>query len=497
MPASPNSPASPRAVTADAGRLKRTKIIATLGPASASPERVKQLVQAGVNVFRLNMSHGNGEDQMEWVKMIRSISEESGQPIGILADLQGPKIRTGYLQNNQPILLEDYSVVEFTTRTRESSPGIVATKYVELIQALEPGALILLDDGKIRLEVLEKLSADTLKCQVVQGGLLEARKGINVPGTALPITPLTDKDKDDVRMAVAAGVDYVALSFVQRAEDIVELKNYVQGFGLTCPPVIAKIEKPQALKDIDNILKEADGLMVARGDLGVELRPEEVPVAQKMLVSKANAAEKPIIIATQMLESMIHSLQPSRSDVSDIANAVFDGSDVLMLSGETSVGEHPVETVAMMSRIIYEAEKNMACLLDHPVEASQIVSSNFYHAIAHTASYACRKSNAKALVVLSSSGSMAQRVSKLKPARPIIALTFTHEVAHRMCLLWGVIPVVIASSDHTDTMLENGEHAILEKGLLDKGDSVVFCAGNTQMKGATNMLKIYRLGEEQ
>jgi len=490
----PQSQTSPKAVTADAGRLKRTKIIATLGPATASPERVKQLVLSGVNVIRLNMSHGNGQDQMEWVKMIRAIAEEMGQPIGILADLQGPKIRTGYLKDGQPIVLEDYSVVEFTTRTRESSPGVVSTKYVELIQALEPGALVLLDDGKIRLEVLEKLSDDTLKCQVVQGGVLEARKGINVPGTALPITPLTEKDKEDVRMAVAAGVDYVALSFVQRAEDIIELKTYVQSFGLTCPPVIAKIEKPQALKDIDNILNEADGLMVARGDLGVELRPEEVPVAQKMLVSKANAAEKPIIIATQMLESMIHSLQPSRSDVSDIANAVFDGADVLMLSGETSVGEHPVETVAMMSRIIYEAEKNMSSVLDHPVEASQIVSPNFYHAIAHTASYACRKSSAKALVVFSSSGSMAQRVSKLKPARPIIALTFTQDVANRMCLLWGVIPLVIATTEHTDTMLETGEKAILDKHLLDKGDSVVFCAGNTNMKGATNMLKIYHLG---
>lgn len=492
-----NNQASPKAVTADAGRLKRTKIIATLGPATASPERVTQLINAGINVFRLNMSHGNGQDQMEWVKMIRSISETLQQPIGILADLQGPKIRTGYLKDNQPILLEDYSVVEFTTRTRESSPGVVSTKYVELIQALEPGALILLDDGKIRLEVLEKLSSDTLKCQVVQGGMLEARKGINVPGTALPITPLTDKDKEDVRMAVAAGVDYVALSFVQRAEDIVELRNYVAGFGLTCPPVIAKIEKPQALKDIDNILKEADGLMVARGDLGVELRPEEVPVAQKMLVSKANQAEKPIIIATQMLESMIHSLQPSRSDVSDIANAVFDGADVLMLSGETSVGEHPVETVAMMSRIIYEAEKSMTSILDHPAEASQIVSPNFYHAIAHTASYACRKANATAVVVFSSSGSMAQRVSKLKPSRPIIALTFTQDVANRMCLLWGVIPVVIATTEHTDTMLETGERAILDKGLLHKGDSVVFCAGNTQMKGATNMLKIYDFGTVQ
>ncbi|WP_373532378.1 pyruvate kinase [Vampirovibrio sp.] len=480
----------------DINLLNRTKIVATLGPATDSPERVKQLAQAGVSVFRLNMSHGNANEQAPRVQMIRDVAAELNRPLAILADLQGPKLRTGYLKDNQPIPLADYSIVEFTSRTRESSPGIVATKYGELIAVLEPGALILLDDGKIRLEVLEKVTPETLKCQVVQGGILEARKGINIPGTTLPIPSLTEKDKEDVAAAVAAKVDYIALSFVQRAQDIVELREYVKSLGYVCPPVVAKIEKPQALKDIDNIIQETDALMVARGDLGVELRPEEVPVAQKMLVAKANLAAKPVIIATQMLESMIHSVQPSRSDVSDIANAVFDGADALMLSGETSVGSHPVETVAMMGRIISQAEKSIfSNTLDRQPEESKIVSPNFYHAIAQTATYASRKANVKALVVFSSSGSMAQRISKLKPSRPIIALTPKFEVANRMCLLWGVIPVVIPPSDQTDVMLENGEKAIFDKHLLEKGESVVFCAGNTQMKGATNMLKIYHLGE--
>lgn len=481
----------------DISFLNRTKIVATLGPATASPERVKQLAQAGVSVFRLNMSHGNASEQGPRVQMIRDVAAEIQKPLAILADLQGPKLRTGYLKDNQPIPLEDYSVVEFTSRTRESSPGVVATKYGELIEVLEPGALILLDDGKIRLEVLEKLSPDTLKCQVVQGGILEARKGINIPGTTLPIPSLTEKDKEDVAAAVAAKVDYIALSFVQRAQDIVELREYVKGLGYTCPPVVAKIEKPQALKDIDNIIQETDALMVARGDLGVELRPEEVPVAQKKLVAKANMAAKPVIIATQMLESMINSVQPSRSDVSDIANAVFDRADALMLSGETSVGEHPIETVAMMGRIIHEAEKSIFSnpLLAQSAEESQIVSPNFYHAIAQTASYACHKANVKALVVLSNSGSMAQRISKLKPSRPIIALTPRPEVANKMALLWGVIPVVIPPADDTDNMLENGENAIFEKNLLEKGESVLFCAGNTQMKGADNMLKLYNIGD--
>lgn len=477
--------------------MNRTKIICTLGPASSDPETLRQLAMAGANVFRLNMSHCSAEEQRERIALIRQISEEINRPIAILADLQGPKLRTGYLQNDQPILLEDGTYVEFTCRTRESSPGVVATKYAELVAVLEAGFLVLLDDGKIRLQVTEKLNEQSWKCRVLQGGLLEARKGINVPGARLPIDALTEKDKEDLKMAVEANVDYIALSFVQRAQDIRDLKDYVKALGFTeCPPIIAKIEKPQALTEIDEILQEADALMVARGDLGVELNPEEVPVAQKMLVAKANWAEKPVIIATQMLESMVHSVQPSRSDVSDIANAVFDGADVLMLSGETSVGDHPIETVAMMGRIIHEAEKSIFSNLDRPVEESRIVSPNFYHAIAHTASYASRKANVKALVVFSNSGSMAQRISKLKPTRPILALTPSRAVYNRMSLLWGVLPLMIPEFKHTDTMLENCEKAILENNLLQSGDSVVFCAGNTHLKGATNMLRIYHLGHE-
>lgn len=481
--------------TQDLNLLNRTKIVATLGPASSTPEKLQQLLLAGVSVFRLNLSHCGPNEQQARINLIRQVAESLQKPVAILADLQGPKIRTAPLLNDQPIPLTDDSVVEFTSRTDVSAPGVIATPFAALVTVLEPNAIVLIDDGKIRLQVLERISPDTVKCQVIQGGLLEARKGINVPGTTLPIAALTEKDKEDARMAVSAGVDYIALSFVQRAQDIVELKELVQGFGLACPPIIAKIEKPQALKDIDNILKEADGLMVARGDLGVELHPEEVPVAQKMLVAKANWAEKPVIIATQMLESMTHSLQPSRSDVSDIANAVFDGTDAVMLSGETSVGDYPVETVAMMGRIIHEAEKSIFTHLDRPAEESGITSPSFYHAIAHTASYSARKANVKAIVVWSNSGSMAQRISKIKPTRPIIALTPKHEVYNRMSLLWGVTPQIFTLGTDTDETLENGEKVILEHGLLATGDSVVFCAGDTQMSGATNMLKIYHIGE--
>lgn len=482
--------------------VNRTKIVATLGPASFAPDVMKALLLAGASVFRLNMSHCEAEEQRNRIATIRRLAEELNRPLAILADLQGPKVRTGDLKDGRPVPLEDGAMVELTCRVSESAPAsednpaIVATNCDALLTVLEPGFLVLLDDGKIRLEALERISAGSVRCRVAQGGLLEARKGINVPGATLPIAALTDKDKEDLEMAVRAGVDYVALSFVQRAEDIRELRAIVAGLHCECPRVIAKIEKPQALNEIDAILEESDGLMVARGDLGVELPPESVPVVQKMLVGKANQAEKPVIIATQMLESMIHSLQPSRSDVSDIANAVFEGADLLMLSGETSVGAHPVETVAMMGRIIREAEKSSFSRLDRPAEESRIVSPNFYHAIARTASYACRKANVKALIVFSNSGNMAQRISTLKPARPIIALTPSRAVYNSMNLLWGVTPLIIDSFDDTDAMLENGNRALLESGLLQRGDSVLFCAGATQMKGATNMLKIYRLGDD-
>jgi pyruvate kinase len=486
--------------TTDLSQVNRTKIVTTLGPASFTEETLKALILAGANVFRLNMSHCDSEEQRQRIILLRRIAEEMDRPMAILADLQGPKVRTGEVKDGHPVPLEAESLVELTCRTivsspaTSSSPAIVATTCEELLTVLEAGSLVLLDDGKIHLQVTERLDAQTVRCRVTQSGLLDARKGINIPGSTLPIAALTDKDKEDLAMAARAEVDYVALSFVQRAEDIRELRNLVAELGCECPRVIAKIEKPQALQDIDAILAEADGLMVARGDLGVELPPEAVPVAQKMLVSKANQAEKPVIIATQMLESMISSLQPSRSDVSDIANAVFEGADLLMLSGETSVGAHPVETVMMMSRIIRETEKNIFSNTDRPAEESRIVSPNFYHAIAHTASYGCRKANVKALVVFSGSGNMAQRISKLKPARPIIALTPSRAVYNQMSLLWGVTPLLIAPFEDTDEMLENVDRAIMDKGLLQHSDSILFCAGATQMKGATNMLKIYSLG---
>lgn len=475
--------------------MNRVKIVATLGPASSDESVIKALVEAGTNVFRLNLSHGAPADHRALVDRIRRVSKSLDVPVAILADIQGPKIRTGALKDHVPIELKDGTEVLLTSAQPLGEEGMISTTCQELIDSVKPGMMILIDDGNIEIQVKDKVDPRTLRCQVVQGGWLKERKGMNVPDTVLQIDALTEKDKADTLMSLELQVDFLALSFIQKPEDIQSLKNFIVQNGHTPPPIIAKIEKPQALDVIEEILALSDGLMVARGDLGVELSPERVPIVQKQLIEKANAAEKPVIVATQMLESMITNLHPNRAEVSDIANAVFDGCDAMMLSGETAVGEHPIETVRMMRKIIEEAEKNYLTYQHRPHEASSVVSPNFYHAIAHSASYAAMKADVKAIVVLSTSGSMAQRVSKLKPQREIIALTPDEKVYNRLALLWGVRALVIPFGPNTDETLSRGEKAILSHHLLEAGEKVVFCAGNTPFHGATNMLKIYRIGE--
>ena len=475
--------------------MNRTKIVATLGPACATEESIAALIETGVNVFRINASHGEKEEHIDRISSVRSVAARMRRPVGILLDLQGPKFRTGPLTNGKPVMLADNSTVQLTSAVRETTEGIIGTKYRQIVEALDKDMMVLIDDGKIRLKVLRRVDEQTVECLVMQGGELDARKGINLPGTSIEVSALTDKDREDALMAAHAQVDYIALSFVQKARDVLELRSWIAKNGYACPMIIAKIEKPQALKDIDNIIKASDGLMVARGDLGVELPPQDVPMVQKMLVKKANDEGCPVIIATQMLESMVNSLQPARSDVSDIANAVLDKADALMLSMETATGHHPIETVQMMRKIIEQVESSHWLLPHMPHEPSSILSPNFFHAIAHSASYADTKADVKAIVVLSISGSMAKRVSRLKSQRPIIALTPDDKIYHQLSLYWGVTALVIKIAEHTDETLEAAEKAILDNKMLRTGDSVVFCAGKTKMKGADNMLKIYRIGQ--
>ena len=474
--------------------MNRTKIIATLGPATSSDEQIAALVEAGVNVFRINASHGEREDHLNLVSRIRKVVSKLAKPVGILVDLQGPKFRTGPLKNGN-VQLEAGALVKLSSAVRETSLEVIGTKYRQIIDAMDKDTLVLIDDGKIHLKVKRRLDDDTVECDVLHGGVLTARKGINLPGVSIEMSALTEKDREDALMASEAGVEFLALSFVQKARDVLELKKWIEKSGHPVPLIIAKIEKPQALKDIDNILKASDGMMVARGDLSFELQPEEVPMVQKLLVKKANDEGCPVIIATQMLESMVDSLQPARSDVSDIANAVLDKADALMLSAETAMGNNPVEAVAMMRKIIEEVEHNPLAAQYRPHEASANASPNFHHAISHAASYAATKADAKALVVLSVSGSMAKRISNLKSQRPIIALTPDEKVYRQLSMYWGVTALVIAIAKNTDATLEAAEKAILQNKMLRTGDTVVFCAGKTHMKGANNMLQLYRIGQ--
>lgn len=473
----------------------RAKIIATLGPASCTEAVIRDMIAAGVSVFRLNMSHGDHDTHRRNIQRVRKIAAEAEYAIGIMADLQGPKLRTGELVDHVPVLLEEGATVTLKASEEPGTASVITTDSRDLIEALLPGSAVLINDGMIRLKVTEKPSDEMVLCEVIQGGELNERKGINVPDTPLTFRALTDKDKEDALFAVREQVDFVALSFVRCAEDIQDLKGFITDQGFDVPPIIAKIEKPQALDDIDRILEESFALMVARGDLGVELSAERVPVIQKRLIEKATYQEKPIIVATQMLESMITSRHPSRAEVSDVANAVFDGADALMLSGETAVGQHPVAVVTMMRQVIEESEKHYQSLQSRPHEASSIQSPHFHHTIAHAASYASIKANVKAIVVLSNSGSMALRISKLKPPRPIVALTQTDAVCNRMSLLWGVLPLKVPFAETTEETLNRGEELLLKHHLLTIGDSVLFCAGQTHILGATNMLKFLTIGE--
>jgi pyruvate kinase len=484
----------------------KAKIIATLGPQSANPAMLKALVQAGANVFRLNLSHGDWQWRTEVIQAIRALSTELDRPIGILGDLQGPKIRTANLTDGQPIPLALNDTVWFSTAyptslaATEGHPTIIATNYKPLLQALTIGEAILIDDGKIRLLVKARLNADTLECSVIESGILLDRKGINVPHTTLAVSAISPKDETDIVECLRHGLDFMALSFVQSGNDMLALRDFISqhqdDLGTHRSPIlIAKIEKPQALLDLHAIIEASDAIMVARGDLGVEVSLERVPTIQKNLVQLANLARKPVIIATQMLESMILAPHPTRAEVSDVANGVYDGADALMLSGETASGAFPVEAVTTMRQIIEEAEEHTAKQPENaPVfrknQPDVAQQSHIHYAIAHSACYALDEARASAVVVFSTSGSMARRVSKLKPPKPIIVLTADPQVYQQLSLLWGVTPLVVPFEETTDLTLARAEDDIVSRGLLQPGDTFVFCAGSTPLYGVTNMLRI-------
>ncbi|AIH03739.1 MULTISPECIES: pyruvate kinase [Thermodesulfobacterium] len=468
--------------------MKKTKIVATIGPKTQNLTLIKKLIKAGVNVFRLNFSHGDHEYHKQSIKLIRRASAELKLPVGILQDLSGPKIRIGEVK--KPFLVHAGEILELhKTKILGEKTGDcfkVSVEYPEILEDLKEKDLIYVADGLIKLRVIKVLE-DRVITEVLQGGVISSKKGLNFPGVSLSIPAFTPKDREDLLFGLQNEIDFVALSFVNRKEDVLACKEVIEKFGKG-QPVFAKIETQTALENIEEILEVADGLMVARGDLGVEVPIERVPVIQKVLVEKGRKLGKPVIIATQMLTSMIDSTMPTRADVSDIANAVLDGADALMLSDETAIGNFPVECVKMMVKIIKEAEK----LYPYLKETYQEVSSDF--AIAYSSCVLASEVKAKAIVVFTKSGSSAMRIAKFRPKELILANVHDEEILRRLTVVWGVYPCFVLSEVKTiDSMVKEFLVRAYQQRLINKKDTLVLTMGYPVGKvGSTNLIRLIK-----
>jgi pyruvate kinase len=471
--------------------FRSAKIVCTLGPASNSPEMIVRLMEAGMDVARLNFSHGTHEDHARVIKRLREASGRLAKPIGILADLQGPKIRTGTLKGKQPVPLVTGQRFTISIRPVEGTSAGVSTTYRRMARDVSRGDRILLGDGLIELRVLTTTST-TVVCEVVNGGLLGEHKGINLPGVKLKIPAVTAKDHADLVFALQQGANFVAVSFVRSAKDVLQAKKAISRQKQDVP-VIAKLEKPEAIDNLDEILDVSDAVMVARGDLGVEMSPEKVPVVQKQIIARACEARRAVITATQMLESMTLNPRPTRAEASDVANAVFDGSDALMLSAETASGAYPLEAVQMMDRIIREAEASNAHILrPHPAQFN----------IAETASelicHASEELDMKVIAVFTETGFTARLVSKHRPLRPIIAFSTIQETRRRLSLNWGVFPRTISKVHNIEELVRTAEKRLLEEHLVKPGDVVGIVAGTPLfVGGTTNIMKFHVIGSDE
>ncbi|MBN1813796.1 MAG: pyruvate kinase [Anaerolineae bacterium] len=475
--------------------MARTKIICTLGPASESPEVMRSLVRAGMDVARINFSHGDHETHARSIATLRQIVDEERQMVAVMADLQGPKLRVGEIEGRE-IELDEGDIVTLTTHPRPDVESDIPVPHSQLLRDLRSGQTVLLDDGHLELVVIG-LSDGGLKCRVVTGGELTSRKGINVPGATLRFSALTDKDRDDAAFALEQGVDFIALSFVRRAADVRELRQFLKGKQGDVS-IIAKIEKPEALAVFDEILNEADGIMVARGDLGVETPAEEVPFHQKRIIRTCNQVGKPVITATQMLQSMMANPRPTRAEASDVVNAVLDGTDAVMLSGETAVGRYPIVAASVMEKICTNAEVHLPygrLLRDDICCPARMASAE---AISAAAVDIANQVDARAIITATMSGVTARMVARHRPSVPIVAVTPDRATLYRLALVWGVVPVCVPEFNTTDEMVEVMVQAAREADLVDWGDSVVLMAGIPfGSGGVTNMLKVHVVGERE
>jgi len=470
--------------------MRKAKILATLGPATREPGVLEALLAAGVNGVRINMSHGTQTEKEEDISAARAAAEKLNRPLAVLVDLSGPKIRTGLLKNNEPVILEAGAQFIITTRDIVGDSSEVSTNYPDLARVVQPGARLLLDDGAIELRVESSNKTDVV-CRVVNGGTLDERKGINLPGVSLPIASLTEKDRSDLKWAVTQNADYIALSFVRRAEDCVDAKNLIQEAGGTAP-LVAKIEKSEAMEHLDEIIAAADAVMVARGDLGVETSVELVPIYQKQIIAKAVQAGKMVITATQMLQSMMSSPRPTRAEASDVANAVWDGTDALMLSAETASGDYPVPAVMTMARIIESAESDSKKPDGEKWLGRQ--SGRVSRALSEAAVFAANEMGTATTAVFTQSGLMARRLSALRPMQRIVALTNSAQVRSQLALIWGVDALITGAATSTDEMLKAGERTLLEAGVVVKGEMIVVMAGRLSGLGLSTTVSIYTIG---
>jgi pyruvate kinase len=466
---------------------RRAKIICTIGPACHTEDAMRDLLRLGMDVARLNFSHGTHEDHARNIERLRLAAKKENRTVCILQDLQGPKIRTGRLERHEPIELKSGSTVTITPRDIAGTPTRISTTFPDLASELTPGARVLLRDGLIELRVRTVRGKDVI-CDVLNGGMLGEHQGINLPGTALSIPAMTEKDRKDLEFGLKHGVDAVALSFVRSAADVNMVREIVTAQG-SDTPLIAKLEKPQAIDHLEEILEACDGVMVARGDLGVEMAPEKVPVIQKHVIRRAAHWRKPVITATQMLESMIENPRPTRAEASDVANAIFDGSDSVMLSAETASGHYPREAVAMMSRIVIEAESNMTEFTQrrrrdrHGLSVAETICESIAHA--------AEDLPMGAIAVFTETGNTARMISKYRPQAAIYAFTHNAAVAQRTNLYWGVHPMKCAQALSTDNMVDEAEYELLSRGLLKPGDVLGVVAGTRQASGSTNFMRLH------
>jgi pyruvate kinase len=479
--------------------MRKAKIVCTIGPASDDLETLDRLIGQGMNAARLNFSHGTHASHASAIRTIREAADRRRSPVAIIQDLQGPRIRVGDLPDSG-IVLKDHEAVRLQTVLARSGGQLghqsmasstiqeIPVTYQHLSRDVRPGARILINDGLVELKV-EQISGGHLDCKVVVGGTITSHKGINLPGTRVSAPTLTDKDREDIRFGVAQGVDYVALSFVRGPDDIRAAKQLIAGYGGSLP-VIAKIERQEAITCLDAILEEADGVMIARGDLGVEMGPEAVPLLQKRIIAEANRRRRLVITATQMLESMTQHKRPTRAEASDVANAVFDGTDAVMLSAETAIGAHPVETVQVMDRIIRASEEGCEPGMV-PKRQSDFGDMTLPEAICTAASSAASATKATAIVAFSELGLTARLISKQRPAAPIIAFTPFEPVRRQMALYWGVQPHTMQEIAQTDERVDEAERRLKTEGLVKSGERIVILSGTSIGKpGGTNLIKL-------